>query len=229
MKRVEIGDVAPGGGNFTSIDGVLALADGALAFKGWVGSTIGLYLQLDGVTYEVASTARLLGGRKVSSFNFSHRGFDGRQLAFRATFADGNLGYGVFVATLDRTRNDGAPGSGGFVPRLALDGLPMPGETVTLTLAEGLGGAFTVVVFGDDFADLPMGRSGNRLHAAPLLPEALTLFLGGSGPGAGTFSLTEQIPPALTGVALVAQALLLDPAAPSGFTVSNGVRVLDYR
>ncbi|MSP15069.1 MAG: hypothetical protein EXR73_00410 [Myxococcales bacterium] len=221
------GDPAPGGGTFDTVNGVFGWSDGALAFTAWSGTTEGLYLLLDGTIHTVATSATTLGGRTVSHFTFSHRGFDGHQLAFRATFTDGAKGYGVFVATLDRTRNGGCPGSGGFVPTLTLDGLPMPGEDITLSLRDGLGGSLALLVFGTDFADLPMGKSGGSLHVAPLLPDVLSLFLTGSGAGTGAFDLAETIPPSLIGVQLVTQTLVVDPGVPAGFTVSNAVMVLD--
>ncbi len=118
----------------------------------------------------------------------------------------------------------GCPGSGGFVPAMAIDGCTVPGGALTLSITNALGGSTAIVFFGLAPASIPMGF-GCDLLAAPLLPLTIALPLGGSGAGAGSVQVTAPLPLGTSQLDLAMQAFVPDPGTPPAFANSNGVRL----
>lgn len=117
----------------------------------------------------------------------------------------------------------GCPGSGGFVPQLALDGCPKAGGAVTLSVAQGLGGTTAILFFGFGQTSTPM-QNGCTLLVSPL-PLVLALPLGGSGAGQGSISVPAVIPANALPVTFDMQVFTQDAGVFQGYANSNGVEV----
>lgn len=122
---------------------------------------------------------------------------------------------------------EGTRGSGDFIPRLdSTDSLNI-GNTFTLTVSNGLGGAFGQLGFGgpNSKATIP-SVGGGQLLIDPV-DFVVPIFLDGvpGTPGAGTYTLNCQIPvdSAFLGLNLNFQAAFLDAGARDGITLTNGV------
>lgn len=113
------------------------------------------------------------------------------------------------------------PGSGGFRPTLRASGAPTAGGSVTLEVADALGGATGLLFLGPGPAAIPAGF-GCSLLVAPLYPIQLPFAVSGPGPGAGTWSATLPVPLGAIGP-IALQAWVLDGGAPLGAAASNGV------
>ncbi len=127
--------------------------------------------------------------------------------------AGSTLGYGA-----------GCPGSGGFVPKIALDGCSTPGGSVTLTIDDALGHSSAVLLFGlqQGSASFPNGCS---LLVTPVLPLTLTIPLPGIGPGQGFAKLSSTIPINTPPAVFTMQAFIVDPPMPGGFSATGGLEV----
>lgn len=148
---------------------------------------------------------------------------DGRLDAATAGLLPFALGVALQLRGAATVEGAGCPGSGGFAPTLALTGAFKPGMPARVAVAQAFGGSAGLLVFGLDPAALPLG-GGCSLLTAPLAPTALSLALGGSGAGAGTWILDAPLPATLPLPFTVRlQALLADPGAPAGLTASNAV------
>lgn len=115
----------------------------------------------------------------------------------------------------------GTAGTGGLVPQLALQGKPALGRTPTLALTQALGN--TLGVLGVSSAPpgaIPFAGGLVRLQA----PLALVPFAT-SALGAWTAPLAVPNDPALSGASLVAQSLLIDPAATDGLSLSSAIEL----
>lgn len=134
---------------------------------------------------------------------------------------DYSLGGSICPATIT-SFGTGCPGSGGFVPALAMSGCPSPGDSVTLSISKGLGGANAILFFGIVPLALPLG-GGCQLHPQPLLPITLTLPLSGSGAGTGAISVPATIPAGSSPGQIVVQAFVPDPGAPLKFSNTNAL------
>jgi FG-GAP-like repeat len=122
-------------------------------------------------------------------------------------------------------RGAGCPGSGGFTPRLRLDGAATPAGVVTLSIANGLGGATAMLFTGLQFASVPL-PGGCPLLTFPLLPIVFNLPLSGVGAGKGDFAFGGVLPGSLGfGSSYVFQVLVVDPGAPFGFAATNAVKL----
>ena len=119
----------------------------------------------------------------------------------------------------------GLAGSGGKVPTLGATGCPDVAATLTVTIANALGGVPALLLLGGAPASLP--KWGGTLLVTPL--ASVPLVLGGpSGvAGAGAASLAGAVPDdaALIGLEVDLQALIADPAAPADIALSPGLRV----
>ncbi len=171
------------------------------------------------ITHSVA--APILATTAVRTFDGDH---DGRvDVAFAAPDRDHvEIARNVLPSYFEYA-GLGCPGSGGFVPRLRLDGVATPGGVAALSLANGLGGASALLFTGLQFASVPL-PGGCLLHTFPLLPIVFTLPLSGGGPGDGGFALAGPLPGSLgIGSHYVLQALVIDSGAPFGFASTNAV------
>lgn len=121
----------------------------------------------------------------------------------------------------------GSVGSGGWRPLLGAEGPFRLGETASVTVTRGLGGAAAIVAIGQNqlpTSDFPF--PGMTSYGAPwlfLLPATLGGPMGVPGAGSVTYSIT--VPGGLLGKRFVLQYGILDPGAPFGLAVSNGVEV----
>lgn len=118
----------------------------------------------------------------------------------------------------------GCAGSGGIVPELAWSGCPSSGSFVELSIRNGLGGSFAVLVFGALQANQPLG-AGCSLLVAPLLPANVTIPLTPGGPGQGNASAGLVMPTLPPGITFTMQALIADPATGIGGSVTNGIEI----
>ncbi len=163
-------------------------------------------LQLSWVD-DVAADTRML----ISVKNLAVPSFE--QYLLTPVCPGGATSYGV-----------GCAGAGGFVPALAIDGCPSGGETLNVSVTQARGGATAFLVVGLARAEVPMG-SGCDLLAAPLLGGPVgPLPLGGAGAGQGSVTLPAVLPAGSQGTVTV-QALVVDPASPTGHANSNGVEL----
>lgn len=118
----------------------------------------------------------------------------------------------------------GCAGSGGFTPNLTLTGCPRPGAAVTLSIDQALGGAGALLLFGTGAAagTLP---GGCPLLLAGILPLAVSLPLGGTGPGGGSVSIATGVPGNAAPGTIALQAIVFDPQGQGGIAASNGLGV----
>ena len=121
---------------------------------------------------------------------------------------------------------EGLAGSGGRSPVLQGIDAPVLGNTTTIRMWNGLGGAPGFLVVGLTEGTFPV--LGGTLHIAPFL--ILTGPLAGpSGiAGAGKFARSFAIPndPVLVGGAVYFQGAVMDLGAPLGFAFSNALRTV---
>ncbi|HKB16356.1 MAG TPA: VCBS repeat-containing protein [Planctomycetota bacterium] len=116
----------------------------------------------------------------------------------------------------------GLAGTGGMVPILGGVGPFRPGSACETRITGGLGGSLGVFAIGDQPANIP-------IVGGTLLTTVQVLFafpLGGT-PGAageGTATIPWAAGPAMVGLTFYQQIGVLDPAAPQGISLSNGLR-----
>jgi FG-GAP-like repeat len=136
----------------------------------------------------------------------------GRNLTFTPPAAGARKQYG-----------NGTAGAAGIVPILGEKGPFRAGESCTLLIKGGLGGASGILALGGAPADVPM------LGVTVLISLDFTLDiqLGGAPgvPGVGSFALPFVMPPSLAGSAIFKQAGFLDPSGPMGFSATNALRI----
>ncbi|MSR64050.1 MAG: exo-alpha-sialidase [Planctomycetes bacterium] len=119
----------------------------------------------------------------------------------------------------------GLAGSGGLVPVLASTSAPAPGQTLTLAVTLGLGGASGILALSlAGPAAIPV-FGGTLLVKPPLIQRPFVLGGAGGGAGAGATAIFVQLPnlSALIGRRLDAQAVMVDPGAPAGLALSGGL------
>ena len=123
----------------------------------------------------------------------------------------------------------GVPGSGTFVPRLIATEPPLLGNpNMTLALTDGYGGGMAALLFdnaqgpGLPVMGVPifLGMTANMV----IMPLGL---LNDTGAGEGWWSGTMAVPtgPALNGVTVYAQGLVVDPGGPQGVTATAGLQM----
>lgn len=145
--------------------------------------------------------------------------------------ADGRLFYGRADATVVMSNcpghitayGAGCPGSGGFVPALAVSGCATAGGAINLSIDRALGGSNAFLLLG-------LGRGsklfkGCTLLVDPLVPPFVPLVLGGSGPGNGSLAFTGILPSNAPEVIFILQAWILDAGGVKGWATTNGVEV----
>lgn len=156
---------------------------------------------------------------------------DGRPELVGTAASYGN-GRGRVYVIADRpleTLGLGLAGAGGAVPVLELGGCPRLGASVTLELANAVGGAAGTLYVGTSRRDRAV--RGGVLHPFGLILRQGFVAGGSSGvPASGTFSLPVALPvdPALAGLSFHAQALVADAAAPAGLAFTPGLRLTLY-
>lgn len=136
---------------------------------------------------------------------------------FRAVVLDPDSdgGFDVYGA--------GCAGSGGFTPGLWGQGWPQGGGAIDFALTNGPGGGTGLLLVGLGNGSAPF--KGCTLSVLPLSPLSLPLFLTAGGAGGGQWSLHVTLPPSVPAGSLFMQAALVDAGAPSGVTLTNGLRI----
>lgn len=136
-------------------------------------------------------------------------------------------------ATLPLPGGIGCPGSGGFIPQ-ATSTIPFPSSNWTHTLTNAASQRQAFWIFGssttmwqDLGVSLPhelleVGAAGCFLRVEPLVPLGSGTI--GGGPGAGTASISIQLPPVtgIIGLHVFTQWLVLDAGAPNGVGSATG-------
>lgn len=118
----------------------------------------------------------------------------------------------------------GCPGMGGFIPNYTWSGCAAAGQPVSLTVANGLGGATAMILFGLGQTQTPIG-GGCDLLVAPVLPAMLFVPMGGIGPGAGSVTLGGALPASASGAQFTTQAFVLDGSNGIGGAAGNALDV----
>ncbi|MGH7150325.1 MAG: hypothetical protein ACREIU_06495, partial [Planctomycetota bacterium] len=116
----------------------------------------------------------------------------------------------------------GLAGTGGMIPILGGVGPFRSGYACETRITGAVGGALAVFAIGDQPANIPIA-------GGTLLTTVQVLFgfpLGGT-PGAageGNATIPWAAGPAMVGLTLYQQVGVLDPVAPQGISLSNGLR-----
>lgn len=134
-----------------------------------------------------------------------------------ARIYNGCPGYKVKYGT-------GTTGSGGFTPKLDVQGCVNPSANVGFSVSQGLGGAPFILLFSSGPGTTPLTGSQSLALASPLL-AVVPLALGGSGPGAGFLFGTVPLPGNTAGAKVAIQALVADPLAHNGMALTNAVAI----
>jgi hypothetical protein len=160
-----------------------------------------------------------------------HAGFSpgpARTIHAARTFATGGVArYHAYVGVGSSRLGAPTNGTGGIAPRLSTNGLPVRGRATAVHVHGAVGAGLGVIAFSAIApAAIPFG--GGIVHVAST--DVLHAFAasGSAGqPGAGSTSLPVAIPadPALVGVRLVAQAIVLDTGVPAGLALTNALEL----
>ena len=119
----------------------------------------------------------------------------------------------------------GLGGSGGFEPRLRALGCPVDDGAVALDVVDGLGGAMGWVAVGTERIDLPF-LGGSLLVGS--IDGIVPHRLAGEDGAAGVGSALLDLPPLSVsggGGTIFAQAGYLDPLAPRGVSLTQGLAI----
>jgi hypothetical protein len=123
--------------------------------------------------------------------------------------------YGLDAAT---------SGAGGIHPVLGSGGPTRPGVRAWLVIGRGRGGAFGVLLAGDQRADV-MDSGFRRLVDSPIIPRTFVLDGPKGAPGKGSLALPVRPVAALIGRTRDFQVVLVDPGASGGLSATNGLEV----
>ncbi len=146
------------------------------------------------------------------------------------TVTDGDLAPVTCTVTLDvkcpgtaSNYGTGLAGSGGFVPKISAT-CPIVGDYTQVDVTDGPGGAHGCLMLGLQPASIP--AHGGTILVDPT-GESNVHSLSGSLPGEGRFTFPLVIPPnpVLQGMKFYWQAGYLDPGAPTGVTLTDGLEV----
>jgi hypothetical protein len=123
----------------------------------------------------------------------------------------------------------GTPGSGGFTPQIGVTGASRLGNTITLDITDGLGGARAFLLIG--LAPANVQGSGWTLLVSPGPGFTVISFkLAGTPgvPGAGNIHLPGHIPsdPAFGNLEIYMQVATLDAGASKGVAASDGLHMV---
>jgi hypothetical protein len=138
-----------------------------------------------------------------------------------------NNHYHVYVGSGSSRLGAGTSGSGGAVPNLTTEGLPVRGRSTTVLGSGLLGGAPSGL--GISFQNpgaIPF--VGGTVHLATL--DVLLPFVASGSPGqpgVGTFATPIAIPnvATLVGTRLVLQGIAIDAGANGGLSLTNGLEL----
>ena len=117
-------------------------------------------------------------------------------------------------------------GSGGFVPTISGAGGTGPGELFQIAMADGFGRAFTVLAVGTSETSEPFLSGPGTLLVTDLIANPAFYLTGPPLPGIGTASLVASFTdPIIAGSTFYLQAWMVDPGAPGGVSLTNGLRL----
>lgn len=134
----------------------------------------------------------------------------------------------VFTDPLHRY-GAGVAGAGALVPDLDASGSITPGGAVTLHLRDFVGGTRCALFVGLGEASIPFAGGQLLLDPTQMIWGAGFLAPGAAGvPGDGDVDQVHNIPnsPGLSCQTFFLQGIGVDPAAPGGLSLTNGLRVL---
>jgi hypothetical protein len=121
---------------------------------------------------------------------------------------------------------EGCLGAGGFPPRLSSSGCAGPASTIFLYLERCAPRSHAFFLFGLGRQQTLLGNGCplelGILFADPILSSPV---FGGTLPGQGSTDLGLYLPANVWLSSFLLQALVLDPAAPGGFAMSNGLEL----
>jgi hypothetical protein len=95
--------------------------------------------------------------------------------------------------------------------------------TITMHLANGLGGAPVLLLLGATQTSVAVG-GGCTLLVPPVL-SLPGIVLGGAGAGNGAINVSATLDATVPAVTLTLQAAIGDAGSPLGFSMTNGVQV----
>jgi len=177
-----------------------------------------------------------IGKRTGSTWSWSRQMLDPR--AFVDADGDGDPDAICARVVLDRTIEGPASGQrvqfgtgfaglGALTPKLGASGPFRVGETLTLRISGGRGGASGTLVEGRTRADLLIG--GVPLYVDPgdahYLATPFVLDGASGAPGAGHATISFVVPAAMLGVTNFYQVFVNDPGAAGGTSASNGLEL----
>jgi len=122
------------------------------------------------------------------------------------------------------TIGHGCAGSTGLIPRLLPSHCPAAGQSLSVSLVNGLGGAWSVLAFGAAPGQLALTSDCNLL-VNPLVGPLIVEPLAGTGPGAGQLTLGAMFPASSHGETISIQAFVVDAGVPRGFSASAGLQL----
>lgn len=119
----------------------------------------------------------------------------------------------------------GCPGSGNVTPAISAPSTCVgANQAISLFFDQALGGSTALLLLGLGQGAAPVG-GGCSLLLAGVLPAAIAIPLGGSGPGGGSALLNVVVPPTTQSGTIFVQAFVADPGVARGFAATNGVSV----
>lgn len=124
------------------------------------------------------------------------------------------------------TIGQGLAGTGGAVPALGVDAGPCAVKSYALTASNVVGGAAGLLLYG--VGEKVQSAFGGTVYVDVALPHAWApiMFGGPAGSaGAGQFTVDDLELGRFAGQSFVIQALAADPAAPTGVSLTNAVRL----
>ncbi len=173
----------------------------------WLPSDIRLESDFPGVDYSATPSIESSGESVYVTWS------DGFELLFNIPFGAQPFG-------------EGTAGSNAIVPILeGTDSLTL-GSTFTLSVTDGLGGAFGLLLLGGPDSKTAIPMLGGSLLIDPIQQVVPIRLKGAAGvAGDGSYSVAIPIPDenVLLGFNVNLQALLLDPGAPGSIALTNGV------
>lgn len=117
----------------------------------------------------------------------------------------------------------GCPGSGGFIPSLAVTGCACPGGSMALSLTKAYGGSPTLLFLGVSPSSIAI-PGGCTLLTFPIV-TTIVVTLSGNGAGLGQLLAIGKVPMGSPLIQFRMQAISLDPLVARGYSTSNGVSI----
>jgi FG-GAP-like repeat len=123
---------------------------------------------------------------------------------------------------LRRQYGAGLAGSGGFAPVIGSTGVLRPGFSGEIRISNALGGAAGFLGLG--VSETSQSVLGGTLLIVPDVLESIALGGAPGVSGAGYLAIPWTLPAALAGFQFFGQAAIVDPSAPQGIALTQGIR-----